>query len=134
MTDRTARVRKFHLYRQYFGLVAAAPRRSRCGSSIRTSTTSLRGDTIRFRIKGTEETCDVNVLRVTEDPHFEALLGGEVSKNVNRTAGRDQQLADIRSIYDPEKEALGTIAIQIERALYGSKRALTNSSPSASFS
>lgn len=57
------------------------------------------GDTIRFSIKGTDETCDVNVLRVTEYPDFEALLDGEVPTNVNPTARRDQQLADICAIY-----------------------------------
>ncbi|MFK4250182.1 hypothetical protein [Streptomyces angustmyceticus] len=76
----------------------------------------------------------MNVLRVTEHPAFKALLDGEVPTNVNPTAGRDQQLADIRTIYAPEKEALGTIAIQIERALQECKRALTMEIDSSSVS
>lgn len=83
------------------------------------------GDSIRFRTKGTDDTCDVSVLCVTEYPDVEALLDGEGPANVNPTAGRDQQLADIRTIYGPEEEALGALAIRIERDLSGSKRALT---------
>ncbi|MFB6930903.1 RNA-binding protein, partial [Streptomyces noursei] len=45
---------------------------------------------------------------------FEALLDGEGPANINPTASREQQLANIRSIYPPEKEALGALAIGIE--------------------
>ncbi|MEU9411956.1 hypothetical protein AB0E08_40555 [Streptomyces sp. NPDC048281] len=51
------------------------------------------GDSIRFRIKGTDETCEVNVTRVTEYPDFEALLDGEGPASVNPTAPRDEQLS-----------------------------------------
>jgi len=71
------------------------------------------GDVIRFRIKGTDATCEVNVKRVTQYPNFEALLDGEGPANVNPTATREQQLANIRAIYSPEKEALGALAIEI---------------------
>ncbi len=70
-------------------------------------------DTIRFRVKGATESCDVRVLRVTEYPGFEALLDGEGPANVNPNATREQQLVNIRSTYGPEKEALGALAIQI---------------------
>lgn len=73
------------------------------------------GDVIRFRIKGTDETCEVNVKRVTEYADFETLLDNEGPANVNPTVSREQQLADIRAIYPPEKETLGTLAIEIAR-------------------
>lgn len=41
------------------------------------------GVTIRFRVRGTEETRNVKVPRVTEYPTFEALLDGEGPANVN---------------------------------------------------
>ncbi|WP_420802481.1 hypothetical protein [Streptomyces taklimakanensis] len=66
------------------------------------------------RIKGTDETCDVLVKRVTEYPDFESLLDGEGPANVNPTSSREQQLANIRSIYPPEKERLGAFAIEVE--------------------
>ena len=34
--------------------------------------------------------------------------------NVNPDSPRDQQVANIRRIYGPEKEALGVLAIEIE--------------------
>ncbi|MCX5162910.1 ASCH domain-containing protein [Streptomyces sp. NBC_00264] len=99
MTDRTARVRELNLYRQYFELVAAGTK------------------TIEVRVKypHTDETCDVEVLRVTEYPDFEALLDDEGPSNVNPAASRDQQLTNIRAIYGPEKEALGALSIEMKR-------------------
>ncbi|MES4833924.1 RNA-binding protein, partial [Streptomyces anthocyanicus] len=74
------------------------------------------GDTIRFRIKGTDETCEVQVVRVTEYAEFEALLDGEGASNINPTATRDEQLSNIRAIYPPDKEALGALAIEVQLA------------------
>ncbi|MFG2662155.1 RNA-binding protein, partial [Streptomyces sp. NPDC048425] len=47
-------------------------------------------------------------------PDFEALLDGEGPANVNPASGREEQLANIRAIYPPEKESLGALAIEIE--------------------
>ncbi|WP_073946544.1 ASCH domain-containing protein [Streptomyces kebangsaanensis] len=116
MTDRTARVRELHLYRQYFELVAVGTKTIEVRVKYPHFADLAVGDTIRFRIKDTDETCDVQVLRVTEYPDFEALLDGEGPSNVNPTATREQQLANIRTIYGPEKEALGVLAIEVTRS------------------
>jgi ASC-1-like (ASCH) protein len=109
-----ARVRELHLYRRYFDLVAAGQK----GIEVRVKYPHLEdlaaGDVIRFRIKGTDESCDVLVKRVTEYKTFEELLDGEGPTNVNPLSPREQQLASIREIYPPEKEALGALAIEIE--------------------
>ncbi|WP_413807239.1 ASCH domain-containing protein [Streptomyces sp. OE57] len=115
MTDTTARVHELNLYRQYFGLVAAGAKNIEVRVKYPHLADLAPGDTIRFRIKGTDETCEVKVKRVTEYPSFEALLDGEGPANVNPTATREQQLNNIRAIYPPEKEALGALAIGIER-------------------
>ncbi|WP_274561927.1 ASCH domain-containing protein [Streptomyces spiramyceticus] len=115
MTNSTARVRELNLYRQYFELVAAGIKTIEVRVKYPHLADLAAGDIIRFRIKGTDETCDVNVLRVTEYPDFEALLDGEGPVNVNPTATREQQLVNIRTIYGPEKEALGALTIEIER-------------------
>ncbi|TMU92438.1 ASCH domain-containing protein [Streptomyces sp. DASNCL29] len=115
MTDTTARVRELNLYRQYFDLVAAGTKTIEVRVKYPHLADLAPGDTIRFRIKGTDETCEVKVKRVTEYPGFEALLDGEGPANVNPTSTRDEQLANIRAIYPPEKEALGALAIEIER-------------------
>ena len=110
----TARRHELHLYRRYFDLVAAGRKTIEVRVKYPHLADMAAGDTIRFRIKGTDETCDVLVLRVTEYPNFEALLDGEGPSRVNPSSSREQQLANIRSIYPPEKEALGALAIEIE--------------------
>jgi ASC-1-like (ASCH) protein len=115
MTDTTARVRELNLYRKYFDLVAAGTKTIEVRVKYPHLEDLAAGDTIRFRIKGTEETCDVRVLRVTEYESFEALLEGEGPAKVNPSAIRDEQLANIRAIYPPEKEALGALAIEMKR-------------------
>ncbi|WP_406454747.1 ASCH domain-containing protein [Streptomyces sp. NBC_01622] len=115
MTDTTARVRELNLYRQYFDLVAAGTKTIEVRVKYPHLADLAAGDIIRFRIKGTNETFEVKVKRVTEYPDFEALLDGEGLTNVNPTANREQQLANIRTIYPPEKEALGALTIEIQR-------------------
>ncbi|MFE4256431.1 ASCH domain-containing protein [Streptomyces sp. NPDC056910] len=110
----TARRHELNLYRRYFELVAAGHKKIEVRVRYPHLTGMAAGDTIRFRIKGTEETCDVRVLRVTRYPDFEALLDGEGPANVNPTSGREEQLANICAIYPLEKESLGALAIEIE--------------------
>ncbi|UXY33049.1 ASCH domain-containing protein [Streptomyces sp. HUAS TT20] len=116
MTDTTARVHELNLYRQYFDLVSAGTKTIEVRVKYPHLADLAADDVIRFRIKGTNETCDVCVVRVTEYESFDALLDGEGPTNVNPTADREQQLANIRNIYPPEKEALGALAIEIRRA------------------
>ncbi|MGW1949098.1 ASCH domain-containing protein [Streptomyces sp. NPDC001940] len=110
----TARRHELNLYRRYFDLVAAGRKSIEVRVRYPHLVGMAAGDTIRFRIKGTAETCDVRVLRVTRYPDFEALLDGEGPANVNPASSREEQLANIRAIYPPEKEALGALAIEIE--------------------
>ncbi|MFD8771398.1 ASCH domain-containing protein [Streptomyces sp. NPDC059916] len=110
----TARRHDLNLYRRYFDLVAAGRKSIEVRVRYPHLAGMAAGDTIRFRIKGTEETCDVRVLRVTSYPNFEALLDGEGPANVNPASSREEQLANIRAIYPPEKESLGALAIEIE--------------------
>ncbi|MFD9326356.1 ASCH domain-containing protein [Streptomyces sp. NPDC060065] len=113
MSNTTPHVRELNLYRQYFDLVAAGTKTIEVRVKYPHLTDLAVGDVIRFRIKGTDETCEVEVKRVTEYTDFEALLDGEGPSNVNPTATRDEQLANIRAIYPPNKEAHGTLAIEI---------------------
>ncbi|MER6219478.1 ASCH domain-containing protein [Streptomyces sp900105755] len=113
MSNTTPRVHDLNLYRQYFDLVAAGTKTIEVRVKYPRLADLAAGDTIRFRIKGTDETCHVNIQRVTEYADFEAMLDGEGSGNVNPTATRDEQLANIRKIYPPEKEALGVLAIRM---------------------
>jgi ASC-1-like (ASCH) protein len=110
----TARRHELNLYRRYFDLVAAGIKTIEVRVRYPHLAGMAAGDTIRFRIKGTSETCIVLVKRVTAYPSFEALLDGEGPANVNPAASREEQLANIREIYPAHKEALGALAIEIE--------------------
>ncbi|MCX4808839.1 ASCH domain-containing protein [Streptomyces sp. NPDC056400] len=105
---------RLNLYRQYFELVASGTKTIEVRVKYPHLENLKAGDRIEFRIKDTEERCEVEVLRVAEYPSFEALLDGEGAEKVNPSASREQQLANIRGIYGPEKEALGALAIEIK--------------------
>ncbi|MFF7754363.1 ASCH domain-containing protein [Streptomyces sp. NPDC007971] len=111
----TGRRHDLNLFRRYFDLVADGSKTIEVRVKYPRLAGMAAGDTIRFRIKGTDESCDVRVLRVTEYASFEALLDGEGPANVNPTSSRETQLANIRQIYPPEKEALGALAIEMQR-------------------
>ncbi|MGH3683709.1 MAG: ASCH domain-containing protein [Pseudonocardiaceae bacterium] len=65
-----------------------------------------------------EDTVVTRVKRITEYESFEALLDHEDTISIGGDLGesRDELLAVIREIYPPEKEKLGVLAIQVERA------------------
>ncbi|MFJ8729759.1 ASCH domain-containing protein [Streptomyces bauhiniae] len=115
MTDSPARIHELNLYRQYFDLVAAGTKTIEVRVKYPHLADLAAGDVIRFRVKDTEEICDVRVLRITEYADFETMLDTEGPHKVNPTADREQQLTNIREIYPPEKEALGVLAVEIER-------------------
>jgi ASC-1-like (ASCH) protein len=106
------RARELNLYRRYFDLVAAG----RKTVEVRVRYPNLRklaaGDHIRF-VCGRDD-CLTRVKRVAVYNSFEAMLDAEGPANVNPDSPREQQLANIRRIYGPEKEALGVLAIEIE--------------------
>lgn len=117
MTSRPAtitgvRAREMNLYRRYFDLVAAG----RKTIEVRVRYPNLRrlkaGDHIRF-VCGRDDAL-TRVKRVAKYDSFEKMLDGEGPANVNPDSPREQQLANIRRIYGPEKEALGVLAIEIE--------------------
>lgn len=106
------RTREMNLFRRYFDLVAAG----RKTIEVRVQYPKLRdlapGDRIRF-ICGCDDVLTV-VKRVARYTNFEEMLDTEGPANVNPVSSREQQLANIRRIYGPEKEALGVLAIEIE--------------------
>ncbi|WP_242454793.1 ASCH domain-containing protein [Bailinhaonella thermotolerans] len=106
------RPREMNLYRRYFDLVAAGTKTI----EVRVQYPNLRklaaGDYIRF-VCGRDDAL-TKVKRVARYTSFEEMLDAEGPERVNPTSPRDQQLASIRRIYGPEKEALGVLAIEIE--------------------
>jgi ASC-1-like (ASCH) protein len=54
------------------------------------------------------------VTRVARYSTFDEMFDHEDVTSVNPLAPREEQLANIREIYPPEREALGVVAIGIE--------------------
>lgn len=106
------RARQMNLYRRYFDLVASG----RKTIEVRVQYPNLRnlkaGDHIRF-VCGRDDAL-TRVVRVARYNTFEEMLDTEGPERVNPDSPRDQQLANIRRIYGPEKEALGVLAIEVE--------------------
>ncbi|MFV2018204.1 ASCH domain-containing protein [Micromonospora sp. LOL_023] len=98
--------------RRYFDLLAAG----RKTIEVRVQYPNLRnlapGQHIRF-VCGRDEAL-TKVKRVSRYDSFEQMLDAEGAEKVNPDSPRHQQLANIRRIYGPEKEALGVLAIEIE--------------------
>lgn len=112
MNDTTIK-HDLNIYQRYFDLVAAGTKTIEVRVRYERLAGMKAGDTIRFRVKESGDTCDVQIIRVAGYKSFEALIDGEGPEKVNPTTPRDQQLTNIRNIYGPEKEALGALAIEI---------------------
>lgn len=109
----TIRAREMNLYRRYFDLVSDGRKTIEVRVLYPNLRTLAPGDHIRF-VCGRDD-CLTRVTRVTRYRSFEQMLDAEGPANVNPDSPRDQQLANIRRIYGPEKESLGVLAIEIER-------------------
>ncbi|GAA0424341.1 hypothetical protein Acor_45150 [Acrocarpospora corrugata] len=117
MTARSAsptnvRAREMNLYRRYFDLVAAGRKTIEVRVQYPNLRTLKAGDYIRF-VCGHDDVLTI-VKRVAHYGSFEQMLDAEGPANVIPDSPREQQLANIRRIYGPEKEALGLLAIKIE--------------------
>jgi ASC-1-like (ASCH) protein len=105
--------REMNLYRRYFDLVADGSKTIEVRVQYPNLCNLAAGDHIRF-VCGKDE-CLTRVVRVARYASFELMIDAEGPGRVNPTSPREQQLANIRRIYGPEKEALGVLAIEIER-------------------
>jgi ASC-1-like (ASCH) protein len=106
------RAHEMGIYKRYFDLIASG----RKTTEIRVNDASRRkireGSLIRFKCRDDEVL--TRVTRVARYADFEEMFDHESVASVNPTASRSDQLANIRQIYPPEREALGVVAIGIE--------------------
>lgn len=119
MTSRPAdlataqRTRDMPIYKRYYDLIANGSKTI----EVRVAYTSMQrikaGDQIRFTCRN--ENTLTRVKRVSRYLSFDEMFDHEQAEAINSTAGRDEQLQAIREIFPPEKEALGVLAIEIER-------------------
>lgn len=104
---------EMNLYREYFNLVAEGSKTVEVRVQYPNLHKLAAGDHIRF-VCGRDE-CLTVVKRVARYDSFEHMIDAEGPERVNPDSPREQQLANIRRIYGPEKEGLGVLAIEIDR-------------------
>ncbi len=106
------RAHEMGIYKRYFDLIASG----RKTTEIRVNDSSRKkikeGSLIRFRCQGDQVLS--RVTRVARYATFDEMFDHEEVTSVNPLAAREEQLANIRQIYPPEREALGVVAIGIE--------------------
>ncbi|MFY9806473.1 MAG: ASCH domain-containing protein [Pseudonocardiaceae bacterium] len=106
------RAHEMGIYKRYFDFIASGAKTTeiRVNDSSRAKLTV--GSLIRFRCR--DEEVLTRVTRLSRYPDFDTMFDHESPASVNPTATREDQLANIRQIYPPEREALGVVAIGIE--------------------
>jgi ASC-1-like (ASCH) protein len=111
-TEPAVRAHEMGIYKRYFDLIATG----RKTTEIRVNDSSRKkikeGSLIRFHCQGDHVL--TRVTRVARYATFDEMFDHESVASVNPLATRDEQLANIRQIYPPEREALGVVAIGIE--------------------
>lgn len=111
-TQPQIRAHEMGIYKRYFDLIAAGDKTTEIRVNDSSRQKIKEGSLIRFRCQGNEIL--TRVTRITRYTTFEEMFDHEELASVNPLATRDEQLANIRQIYPPEREALGVIAIGIE--------------------
>ena len=106
------RAHEMGIYKRYLDLIAAGAKTTeiRVNDSSRAKLTV--GSLIRFRCR--DEEVLTRVTSLSRYPNFDTMFDHESPSSVNPTATREEQLANIRQIYPPEREAIGVVAIGIE--------------------
>ena len=111
-TEPVVRAHEMGIYKRYFDLIATG----RKTTEIRVNDSSRKkikeGSLIRFRCQSDQVL--TRVTRVARYANFDDMFAHESVASVNPLATREEQLANIRQIYPPEREALGVVAIGIE--------------------
>jgi ASC-1-like (ASCH) protein len=107
------RAREMPIYKRYFDLIAAGGKTIEVRVAYPSNKRLTTGQLLKFTCRGEE--CLTRIVRIATYPDFDDMFDHEKVSNVNPTATLEQQLASIRLIYPAEKEALGVIAIEVER-------------------
>ncbi|WP_205327038.1 ASCH domain-containing protein [Glycomyces sp. YM15] len=118
--DMTSRSHPMRLDEQYFQTVQAGLKRTEIRVADPKRLQVKVGDRIEFTCMSTGETVAVTVTRLARYASFDALYEAEDASAVNPRLPAADQIAGLRELYPPEKEALGVLAIGI--ALTGSTR------------
>jgi ASC-1-like (ASCH) protein len=117
--ESVVRVHEMGIYKYYFDLIASGRKTTEIRVNDSSRMKIKAGSLIRFRCQGDEIL--TRVTRVARYGDFEEMFDHESVASVNPLATRAEQLANIRQIYPPEREALGVVAIGIELVNLGDR-------------
>ncbi len=108
--------REINIRRQYLKLITEGIKTVEVRVGYRSMRAIEPGQELTF-VSG-DQRVPTTVRRVTEYRSFEDMLDHEDARSIGGDIGESQDdlLAVIRSIYPPEKERLGVLAIEIELA------------------
>jgi ASC-1-like (ASCH) protein len=109
----TTRARDMPIYKRYYDLIADGSKTIEVRVAYSSMLRIKAGDQIRFTCRN--ENTLTRVKRVTRYNDFDEMFDHESAEAINPTTGRAEQLQAIRDIFPPEKEALGVLAIEVER-------------------
>ena len=107
------RAREMPIYKRYFDLIASGRKTIEVRVAYSANRRLTADQLLRFTCRG--EQCLTRITRIASYSSFEDMFDHENVSAVNPTATRAEQLASIRLIYPADKEALGVIAIEIQR-------------------
>jgi ASC-1-like (ASCH) protein len=110
--DTRPRAHEMGIYKRYFDLIATGVKTTEIRVNDSSRQKIVEGSLIRFRCRDDEVL--TRVTHVTRYPSFDDMFDHESVTHINPTATREEQLANVRQIYPPEREALGVVAIGIE--------------------
>jgi ASC-1-like (ASCH) protein len=111
-TDPVVRAHEMGIYKRYFDLIATGRKTTEIRVNDSSRKKIRKGSLIRFRCQ--RDQVLTRVTRIARYATFDDMFDHESATSVNPLATREEQLANIRQIYPPEREALGVIAIGIE--------------------
>jgi ASC-1-like (ASCH) protein len=112
--EENARTHRMRLDEPYFAAVRAGLKRTEVRVADPKRLQVRAGDRIEFTCTSTGETATVTVTRLARYASFDALYEAENTAAINPHLPAREQLAGLRELYPPAREALGVLAIGIE--------------------
>lgn len=107
------RPRMIRIYKKYFDMIAAGEKTIEVRVGYDSMKRIKQDDVLQFTCHN--DVCLTKVLRVSRYESFEELFATEDPMKINPRATAQEQLADVREIFPPDREALGVLAIEIQK-------------------
>ncbi|MFI6493751.1 methyltransferase domain-containing protein [Streptomyces sp. NPDC050564] len=104
----------FHLLGRYYGQVESGRKTVEVRVATPKKAAVAAGDAIVFHDRDSGRELDIVVRRVTRYASFEDLLNAEDPSHIDPDASREELFVTLRSIYPPDKEALGPLAFEFD--------------------